>query len=106
MTRKEILDATEKCVCGDRDQSYGGPERSFELIAELWDPVIRRMCVTPEGSICVEPEAVAVLMILLKVARIAQNPGHMDSWVDCGGYAACGGEIASDRVTKKGADDR
>ena len=27
MTRKEILEAAEKCVCGDREQDYGSPER-------------------------------------------------------------------------------
>lgn len=24
-TRREILQAAERCVCGDRDQDYGGP---------------------------------------------------------------------------------
>ena len=37
---------------------------------------------------------VAVMMALLKIARISENPQHMDSWVDLAGYAACGGEIA------------
>lgn len=27
MTRKEILEAAEKCVCGDREQDYGSPYR-------------------------------------------------------------------------------
>lgn len=29
MTREEILAAAQKCVCGDREQDYGNPERSF-----------------------------------------------------------------------------
>lgn len=33
-------------------------------------------------------------MGLLKIARISENPQHMDSWCDLAGYAACGGEIA------------
>ena len=36
MTRKEILAAAEKCVCGDREQDYGIPENSFRLIADFW----------------------------------------------------------------------
>ena len=31
MTRKEILEAAEKCVCGDREQDYGSPERWSRL---------------------------------------------------------------------------
>ena len=93
MTRKEILEAAEKCVCGQRDKDYGTPEDSFGLIAELWAPLIRA-CV-PEGTdVCVLPETVALMMALLKVARLIKSPEHLDSWVDLAGYAACGGEIA------------
>ena len=38
---------------------------------------------------------VAVMMNLLKVARIKSNPTHPDNWVDACGYMACGGEIVS-----------
>lgn len=92
MTRKEILDAAAKCVCGHREEDYGTPEDSFRLIAELWTPVIRQ-CVPPGADVCVAPDAVALMMALLKVARLLNNPQHLDSWVDLAGYAACGGEI-------------
>lgn len=89
MTRKEILAAAEKCVCGQRDKDYGTPEDSFGLIAELWAKALKP-CV-PEGTdVCILPETVA----LLKVARLIKSPEHLDSWVDLAGYAACGGEIA------------
>lgn len=93
MTRKEILAAAEQCVCGQRDEDYGTPEDSFGLIAELWIPVIRQ-CVSPGADVFIPPETVALMMALLKVARIINNPEHLDSWVDLAGYAACGGEIA------------
>lgn len=35
MTREEILAAAKQCVCGDRDQDYGSPEKSFNMIAAL-----------------------------------------------------------------------
>lgn len=94
MTRKEILEAAEKCVCGQREEDYGTPEDSFGLIAELWTPVIRTCCVPPETDVRVLPETVALMMVLLKVARLMGNLEHMDSWVDLAGYAACGGEVA------------
>lgn len=94
-TRREILQAAERCVCGDRDQDYGGPEDSFALIASLWEPVIRARCVSPGADVNVDAVTVALLMAELKIARASTNEGHMDSWVDLAGYAACGGEIAS-----------
>lgn len=94
-TRREILQAAERCVRGDRDASYGGPEDSFALIASLWEPIVRSRCVSPGADVAVDAVTVALLMAELKIARAATNAGHMDSWVDLAGYAACGGEIAS-----------
>ena len=92
--RGDILDKAKSCVCQDRNREYGEPEDGFKLIADLWEPVIQASCVTPGADVRVGPDTVALLMALLKVARAAQNPGHLDNWVDLAGYAACGGEIA------------
>ena len=93
-TRREILQAAERCVCGERDQDYGGPEDSFALIASLWEPIIKARCVGPGADVCVDAVTVALCMAELKIARATTNETHMDSWVDLAGYAACGGEIA------------
>lgn len=37
----------------------------------------------------------AILLALLKIARIATGHGKNDNWVDLAGYAACGGELQS-----------
>ncbi len=92
MTRSEILDAAKRCVCGQREQDYGPPEDNFQCIAELWS-VYKK---TPFTS-----EDVAVMMALLKIARIATGTATEDSWVDLAGYAACGGEIGTDPVAVK-----
>lgn len=93
-TRESILDRARECVCGERDKSYGGPEDSFRTIALLWENYLnaRPSDVSP-GEIGAED--VAAMMALLKIARLASNSGHMDSWVDLAGYASCGGEIAA-----------
>lgn len=91
MDRKEILAQAERCVCGERDQQYGAPERSFGVIAELWSTYLS--AVMP-GSIVLADVDVAAMMALLKLARIATASGaHPDSWIDLAGYAACGGEL-------------
>lgn len=41
MTREEILAATQKCVCGDREQDYGSPERSFGVIGQFWETYLQ-----------------------------------------------------------------
>ena len=88
-TRKTILDAAEKCVCQDRQDTYGRPEDSFGAIADLW------MAYLGTGQE-IDPVDVANMMVLLKIARAKENPKHQDNWVDMAGYAACAGEIAAD----------
>lgn len=94
MTRKQILAEDEKCVCGQREEDYGTPEDSFRVIGELWETYIKSKCVSdPERGVCIQPEDVACMMALLKIARIAAGHGKADNWVDLAGYAACGGEL-------------
>lgn len=92
LTRAEILHAAEKCVCGQREQDYGTPEDNFKAIAELWSVYLNRISVGKYGNTVVDEKDVAVMMALLKIARIAAGGGKADSWIDLAGYAACGAE--------------
>lgn len=95
MDRKEILATAQKCVCGDRDERYGSPESSFRMIAALWEPYLREKCVLHDADVSINPDDVAAMMVLFKMARVATGSYSADSWVDAAGYAACGGEIGS-----------
>ena len=86
MVRKEILDEAARIVTGERQAQYGDVEDSFGLIAGLWGDYLNH----PVSS-----KDVALMMILLKVAREKGGKGKADNWVDIAGYAACGGEIAT-----------
>lgn len=86
-TRKRVLSEAEKCVCGQREHEYGVPEDSFEMIGKLWTVYL-------DYSTKIDAHDVAAMMALLKIARIAKSPDHMDSWCDLAGYASCGGELA------------
>jgi len=95
MTRKEILSNADKCVNGQREQDYGTPEQNFQIIADLWSAY---------KGVSFSPVDVAMMMSLLKIARIKSGGGTGDSFVDLAGYAACGGELAElekTRVTAK-----
>ena len=84
MKRKEILEAAERCVCGDREQDYGSPENNFNIIARLWSAY---------SGYEFDAKDVAAMLALLKIARISSGHAKADNWVDLAGYAACGGEI-------------
>ena len=88
MQRAEILDAAKKCVCGQREHDYGNPEDNFKRIADLWNAYMG-------DGMKFTPKDVAVMMALLKVARIKTGTGTDDCFVDLAGYAACAGEIAA-----------
>lgn len=88
MTRTETLKRAEACVNGKREQDYGTPEDNFKLIARLW---------TDYTGYAYTACDVAMMMALLKIARISTGTGTEDSFVDLAGYAACGAEIVTER---------
>lgn len=104
-TRKDVLDAAERCVNGDREQDYGSPENNFRTIAKMWSAYLSAApCMEdPETGIAgvvweqkiinLTPYDVAAMLSLLKIARIASGHSKADNWVDLAGYAACGGEL-------------
>lgn len=95
MTREEILKAAQTCVCGGREQDYGTPERNFENISVLWADYLQMAHPKNASAFaCLDGKDVAMMMALLKIARIATG-NTTDSFVDLAGYAACAGEIAT-----------
>lgn len=72
-----------------RNALRGKAENSFPMIADLWNTYWSTKGVKGLNSV-----DVAMLMVLLKVARIARNPGDLDSYVDIAGYAACAAQCA------------
>jgi hypothetical protein len=90
MNRAEILDTAKGYVTKDRAADHGDMEDNFATIAAYWSIHL---------GTAVNAHDVAVMMNLLKCARIRQNPAHDDNWVDGCGYLACGGEIVG-RIKK------
>ena len=71
MTRKEILQAADQCVNGQREQDYGSPENNFETIAKFWNTYIKASKSWVKVLPDLNAKDVAVMMALLKIARIA-----------------------------------
>lgn len=93
MKREQFLDEAKKCVCTDREEQYGEPEDNFALIAAFWNGYLESKYPEIEYSSVIEACDVAMMMALLKVARIATGKPKADNFVDLIGYAACAGEI-------------
>ena len=87
MKRADILATASEYVSIDRAATHGDAEDNFRRIADLWNAYL--------GVDTISAVDVAVMLSLLKVARIRSNPKHADNWIDIAGYAACGGEIAT-----------
>ena len=64
MKRDEALSEVERCVLQDRNASYGSPENNFSRVAKLWTAYFDREF---------EPHDVAVMLALLKVARLNEQ---------------------------------
>ena len=93
MERGECLDKAKAIISGEREQTYNGPEDSFGRVGLLWTAYLRGKF----GGAAPEIVAVdvALMMDLLKTARLQVAPGHEDSWVDKAGYSGCGAEIGT-----------
>ena len=67
----------------DRQENYGHPSRNFARIARLWNAYLQGYY----SDVNISNEDVAIMMILMKVARLIETPDHEDSIVDIAGYA-------------------
>ena len=84
--RQQILESAIIQVTGKRETDYGKPENNFETIAKLWSIYL-------DCDISISARDVAIMMALLKIARIKGKNATEDSFIDLAGYAACAGEI-------------
>ena len=101
-----ILEKANELVNGDRQEDYGDPHTNHKRIADLWNSYLRGaqpfgyFASAEDGRLVGEISPgitatdAAVMMILVKVARLMQSPNHRDTWVDIAGYAEVGSRCA------------
>jgi len=88
MDRYEILEAARDAVT-DRGEDYGDARDNFERIAALWTYLL---------GVDVQPHQVSAMMIAVKLARLCNEPKHLDSMVDIAGYAALWSECLDEET--------
>ena len=88
------LSEAYKVINGDRQDSYGSPENSFEIIADFWRAYLRQRSKAEDGKVTLSALDVAHMMALFKIARMLGQSPHRDNYIDAQGYLA----IAADRL--------
>jgi len=91
MNRTEILAQASELVNADRQSDYGKPDDNFRAIADFWEVYMRHH--TLSNNYLIEPHDVALMMILLKIARTFYGDPKPDTFIDMAGYAALAGEL-------------
>lgn len=96
MKRDQILEEAGKCVCQSRNEQYGPIEDNFSTIAEFWNTYLysKEKSKSDGEGIRISSGDVAIMMSLLKIARVSSGQVKADNFIDLAGYAACAGEIS------------
>lgn len=81
-----LLLRAQKLICGDRQRDYGDKLQNFAQTAMIWTGIVAHK-LSPGQTIT--PEDVCLMMIGLKMSRLAKSPDHKDSVLDIAGYTGC-----------------
>ena len=81
-------------VHGPREKEYGSKLQNFTQIAMLFQGTLATKLLP---GACITPEDVSLLMMQVKIARLAKSPDHADSVLDIAGYAICYDELQLQR---------
>ncbi len=93
--KEYIADEAKRIVSGARRSAYGTPEQNFERIARFWQVYFEN---TGRPEATVTAADVSPLMILTKLARLAESPQHLDSAIDGVGYFLTMAEVNGVKV--------
>lgn len=90
-TAEQIALRAAELVGGDRQASHGDKVENHQNIAALWNAYLGWRL--PEGAMLTALD-VALMMVLLKVARTKAGSHNADDYTDAAGYSCVAGEIA------------
>ena len=94
---KEILSEATRLVGTDRQKDYGDKVKNHKNIARLWSAYLD----TP-----VTAHDVAIMMVLLKIARTKLGAISKDTYIDMAAYGAIAGEIKFKEPEKESEGER
>ena len=84
MKSNQVLNRASVLVQGQREKDYGDKKENHNNIAKLWSAYL---------GISVTAHDVALMMVLLKMARTKLGQVSRDTYIDMSAYSAIAGEI-------------
>lgn len=89
---QQTLQTALELTGGDRAKTHGDKRTNHQNIADLWNAYLRDD--GPLGKRRLSAHDVAVMMCLLKIARLKSGTHNPDNYVDLAGYAGIAAECA------------
>lgn len=84
MKATETLTVAAEIIGGDRAKTHGDLAENMKMIADLWSIYLKHE---------VSARDTAIMMALLKAARLKTGSASDDHFIDMAGYAAIAGEV-------------
>lgn len=98
--KQSILLKAEGLVNGPRAAAYDHPTENFGRIVRLWNALLADKLHEP-----ITEEEHAMMMIMVKMARLQATPEHEDSIIDIAGYAATYEKLVERRQEERQDDE-
>jgi len=90
VNRTSVLMTANDMVSKVRQHDHGDFANNATMIAQYWNTHLGL-------NDFIKPSDVPIMLVLLKIARISENPSHIDNYVDTCGYSALAAEMSEDR---------
>jgi len=92
--RGDCLFRALEVINGERQDQYGNPEDSFELVGRYWTVYLRSVgIVKDDPDIELDKREVAEMMALFKIARMSGQMLNKDNYIDAAGYIGIAGDM-------------
>lgn len=91
MDCKETLTKALELTGGDRAKQHGNKRDNHQNIANLWNGYLLNLGMAQHRVLT--PHDIALMMVLLKIARTASGSINPDDYVDGAGYMGVAAEV-------------
>jgi hypothetical protein len=91
MTNAKQILTTSIDIIGSRAEEYGDASQSFSRASTIASTMLDKTITAYD---------VSIILMAVKMARIAQNKTHMDSYVDLAAYTAFAAQFSNAKATE------
>lgn len=105
MTRGMVLEKAMQVINGDRQDQYGNPEDSFQVISDFWAVYLKHNRIvsqSPASLGLISKKDVALMMALMKIAREMYGAGKEDNMIDAAGYIGLAADMSNYKESNNG----